>query len=327
MRLEQIQKELGIAQIKLKKRGKTRWNSLAAQLKSILHSMHALVILQDQGALGADNLVIPLLNHKPDFEAIVRVLDIVAVSLRLLEGSTYMTLPHVPFVVHKTLAALSVVPEGEREYARKARVALHDAVKKRLGHHQTDGTLPTVQAALLMPCYASHAADIGISDATSELAFNKSVEWLNLIDPPNVVANAAALPRHLRQRDTGSNADSLRNALADLHGVDAKPLPHMSTDGLKAANAHFCAYWTAKCAGLPAISKMIRMTTSMSASSSCVEQVFSGAGLINSALRTRMHPSTLEQLLVVQRYSRQYGVDKLVVFAENRVDPAGEVDD
>lgn len=81
-----------------------------------------------------------LLNHKPDFDAIVRVLDIVAVSLRLLEGSTYMTLP---LVVHQTLAALSVVPEGEREYARKARVALHDAVKKRLGHHQTDGTLPT----------------------------------------------------------------------------------------------------------------------------------------------------------------------------------------
>jgi hypothetical protein len=51
----------------------------------------------------------------------LRVLDIVAVSLRLLEGSTYMTLPHVPFVVHQTLAALSVVSTLARHVWHTAR--------------------------------------------------------------------------------------------------------------------------------------------------------------------------------------------------------------
>jgi hypothetical protein len=50
--------------------------------------------------------------------------------------------------------------------------------------------------------------------------------------------------------------------------------------------------------------------------------VFSGVALLDSPLRARLLPATLEQLAVLQRYSRMYGHDKLAEFAETRVDPA-----
>jgi hypothetical protein len=359
-RLAHIQGVMNVKVRKLQKRGVTRWNSLAAELDSVVSSLTPLVVLAHEGAFDDPNVVYELLLREPDLKDTLRVLQIIAVASRLLEGSKYMTLPHVPFIVHKTIELLSNGVAGETAFGREARTALRDAVQSRLGKHLRDGTLPTLQAAMLMPCYAPFLhVTMGVTHVTLDLACDKMVEWHVLLAPP--------VPRHAQVRNDGplfmqraqvpAPEDAFKQLLAELmapageqarataaatrveeadaraagdHGLAAAlaaravqfdrrvadRLPELTTASLEVANAKFREFWAEKTARASVIANVVRMIVSMSAASACVEQVFSGAALLNTPLRTRLAPATLEQLVVLQRYARHYGVEKLKELAD-----------
>lgn len=359
-RLAEIQGVMNVKIRKLQKRGITRWNSLAAELDTVLSSLSPLVVLAHQGAFDDPRVVYELLRRQSDLKDTLRVLEIIAVASRLLEGSTFMTLPHVPFVVHKTIELLSNAVAGETVFGRNARNALLEAVKRRLGKHLRDGTLPTLQAAMLMPCYAPFLrVTMGVTDAALDVACNKMVEWHVLLSPP--VARQAQVrnigPIFVQRIQAPAPEDAFKQLLAELlmdAGEEARAtaaairveealaraagdqvqaaalaaravtfdrrvadrLPEFTTAALQAANAKFRTFWTEKTARASVVANVVRMIVSMSAASACVEQVFSGASLLNTPLRTRLAPATLEQLVVLQRYARHYGVEKLKELAD-----------
>lgn len=231
----------------------------------------------------------------------------------MLEGSTYLTLPHVPYVVHTVVARLSVAAADESAFAQRARTTLLASIQRRLGKHCNDGTQPSVQAAILTPCYVREGATIGITGAMVDVFKAKSLEWLNFMFPPehDDRPNVGLFANNV----ISQNQMLLNNALAVIER-SATVLPDLSSDGFKAANAAMVAFWSRQDGRLQSL---VRLIMSAPASSAAVEQVSSGAGRQNAPLRNRLRPSTLEDLTIVQRYitSRKMSNSDITSFIVN----------
>lgn len=320
-RLEDLQRRWGVKVAKLQMRGVTRWNSLQAELNTFLSSLYPLTVMnyKDNAFVGLNASFPTLLRRSDDLRALEAVMDLVAASSRLLEGSSYLTLPHVPFVVSTLLSKLSD-SENPNDSSTKKRIRglLRSAIQRRLGKHLCDGTLPTVQAALLMPCYPLHLNTIGITHNAQTQAFSQMLSWIEHLSPPPPasVRHDSNVPIYLQERVAPQFAvDHHGHFLATLDELQrrATALPDFSLEGLRQANADFVAFWSSEATSRLEHRRMVRLVMSMSASSACVEQVFSGAALQNSSLRTRMGPAMLDSLIVVQRYVRQYGISALAL--------------
>lgn len=148
-------------------------------LLMFLYNIKPIIILHNKKQLEKVD-VFKLASREHDLKDLLTLLKVVAVYSRVLEGA-YITLPHVPYVVHSLLDKLSQAVDGETNQVRHLRNTLWNSVKTRLGKHLTDGTQPTVQAATLMPCYMNRLAAIGIADGVAAIATSKVVEWLDSI--------------------------------------------------------------------------------------------------------------------------------------------------
>jgi len=244
---------------------------------------------------------------------------------RLLECSNTFSISALPFLISRMREILT---DFDTLYAPDvvclARDALLEAINKRLNKHLTDGSQPSIQAALLHPTFCGRLHDWCTAEALLDAYGNLQV-WLQELDDLQKSNRLAARDDEddeddvplLRSRDWFADVprepavEGLQLQKTTLHELITRlrtvthmqqyPLPALNRESYKACvNDALCEFYEK--AAFQTMAPLVRCILTVSASSAGAERAFSSAGRTDSAFRARMSDDLLERITVVQQH-------------------------
>lgn len=329
----------------LVRRALTRWHSLHDSAQSVVLNGDVLQAMAANGEFAACSTPVDALADREldSLDDIVRVLAPIKVECKLLECRDVFILPALPFLVKHLFDGLANIRANPpARYEGNAALltfvdVLTSALHVRLDKYLTDGHQPALMCALLAPwCGTRGLQSIGISDEVIAATVASVSMWCTDIEKtvnPNGLNGAinnlflggfaqqqvdtgrlgACVQRVLNLISGPSQPNQLPDAAQAAHAA-AYPVPvggSWSAELLKDLSSAITKFYfdVAVCCDIAEAKRVVAVLYSLSGASAVCEQALSSTGRTDSALRSRLAPTTLEQLTIVQEYCTRNNVD------------------
>lgn len=346
-RFQEFQRLAGQAhdQRALVRRALTRWHSLHDSAQSVVLNGDVLQAMAASGDFAACSTPVDALTDRElaSLDDFVRVLAPIKVACKLLECRDVFILPVLPFLVKHLfdeLANIRANPPARRDGNDALFTfidVLTDALHVRLDKYLGDGHQPALMCALLAPwCGTRGLQSLGISDAVIAATVASVRVWCTDIEK---IANPSSINGAINNPFLGGFAHQQAGAghlgacvQRVLNLISGPSQPNQPPDAAQAAHAAAYPvpvgvswsvvlvkdlsskitnfYFDAAVGGdIAEAKRLVAVLYSLSGASAVCEQALSSTGRTDSALRSRLAPTTLEQLTIVQDYCMRNNVD------------------
>lgn len=324
----------------LVRRAPTRWHSLHDSAASVARNGDVLQAMIARQCFAECSVRVDDLTDRDVamLEDVVHVLEPIKVACKLLECRDVFILPVLPFLVKQIFDALGRIRDNaaaDRQDVRTFGNVLLAALHERLDKYITDGHQPSLMCALLAPwCGTRGLVHLGIGDEVIRATFASLMVWCtdieNAINPDGLhgennnrflgdvgvrQAAVAVLGAGVERVVSLVSGPSHGNVASDAQEAHALQYPvpvgewsvGLVADLTKQVREF---YFSPVARGDIAVAKrVVSVLYGLGGSNAVCEQALSATGRTDSALRSRLAPTTLERLTIVQEYCARRKID------------------